>query len=114
MRRLGFALIVVGMVFLLSGIAAVAWSASQANAMSEEDRTLDPEQYDFYVSAQSCSLGSAVIGLIIVAMGLLVGRRPTPAVEKNQRMEANEGALEGAVHSERTVPIRDICEEGLS
>ena len=92
MRPLGIAIMVVGVVFLLSGIAATAWAASQANAMSEEDRTLDPEQYDFYVSAQSCSLGSAVIGLIIVAMGFLVGRRSAPAVEKGQRKEVKGGA----------------------
>ncbi len=76
MRPLGIALIVVGMVFLLSGIAATAWAASQADAMSEEDRVTDPEQYDFYVSARSCSLGSAVIGLVILVIGILVGRRP--------------------------------------
>jgi len=92
MRRLGFALIVVGMVFLLSGIAAVAWAASQANGMSEEDRVTDPEQYDFYVSAQNCSLGSVVIGLIIVAMSFLVGRRSASAVEKDQGKEVKEGA----------------------
>ena len=83
MRRLGLALLVVGLVFLLSGIAAVVWAASQADAMTEEDRVTDPEQYDFYVSAQSCSLGSVVIGLIIVAMGFLVGRRSASAVEKD-------------------------------
>jgi len=75
MRPLGIAIIVVGIVFLLSGIAATAWAASQANAMSVEDRALDPEQYDFYVSAQSCSLGSAVIGLITMVTGILVGRQ---------------------------------------
>jgi uncharacterized membrane protein len=73
MRRLGLAVAVVGMVFLLSGVVAVAWAADQANAMSEEDRALDPEQYDFYASAQSCSLGCVVIGLIIAAIGILVG-----------------------------------------
>jgi len=75
MRPLGIAIIVVGIVFLLSGIAATAWAASQANAMSVEDRALDPEQYDFYVSAKSCSLGSTVIGLIILVAGILVGRQ---------------------------------------
>lgn len=83
---------IVGGIFLLSGIAATAWAASQANAMSEEDRTLDPELYDFYCSAQSCSLGSAVIGLIIVATGILTGRQPAPAARKDQGKEAKEGA----------------------
>ena len=92
MRRLGFASIAVGMVFLLSGIAVVAWAASQANTMSEEDRTPDLEQYDFYVSAQSCSMGSVIIGLIIVAMGFLVGRRSASAVKKDQGKEVKEGA----------------------
>ncbi len=92
MRRLGFALTVVGMVFLLSGIAAVAWTASQANAMSGEDRAIDPEQYDFYVSAQSCSLGSVIIGLLIVAMGFLLGRRPASAVKKDQGKDVKEGS----------------------
>jgi len=91
MRRLGIALIVVGMVFLLSGIAAVAWAASQANAMSAEDKALDPGQYDFYVSAQSCSMGCAVVGLIIVTLGILIGRRSAPTVEKNQGRAAKEG-----------------------
>jgi len=76
MRRLGLALIALGLVFLVSGIAAVAWAAGQADAMSEEDRALDPEQYDLYVSAQSCSLGGVIIGLVIAALGILVGRRP--------------------------------------
>ena len=75
MRPLGIAIIVVGVVFLLSGIAATAWAASQANAMCVEDRALDPEQYDFYVSAKSCSLGSALIGLITMVIGILVGRQ---------------------------------------
>lgn len=76
MRRLGLVLVALGLVFLVSGIAAVAWAAGQADAMSVEDRALDPEQYDFYVSAQSCSLGSVIIGLVIAAMGILVWRRP--------------------------------------
>lgn len=80
------------MVFLLSGIAAVAWAAGQANAMSEEDKALDPVQYDFYVSAQSCSMGSAVIGLIIVAIGILIGRRHEPAGKKSQGEKCREGA----------------------
>lgn len=84
MRRLGLALIVVGMVFLLSGIAAAVWAASQADAMSEEDRVTDPEQYDFHVSAQNCSLGSAVIGLIIMAIGILVGRQPQGSFKGRQ------------------------------
>ncbi len=92
MRRLGLALILLGMVFLLSGIAAVAWAASQTNAMTAEDRVTDPEQYDFYVSAQNCSLGSAVIGLIIVAVGVFVARRSVTAVEKDQGKEVKEGA----------------------
>jgi len=75
MRRLGLALVALGLVFLVSGIAAVAWAAGQADAMSAEDRALDPEQYDFYVSAQSCSLGSVMIGLVIAVMGILVRRR---------------------------------------
>ncbi|HEX7392926.1 MAG TPA: hypothetical protein VF374_08275 [Thermoplasmata archaeon] len=79
MRRLGLAVIAVGFVFLLSGIAAVAWAVTEANAMNEEDRALDPAQYDFYVSAQSCSLGCAVIGLAIIALGFLVGRKPKGA-----------------------------------
>ncbi len=87
MRHSGIALMVVGMVFLLSGIAATAWAASQASAMSEEDRALDPEQYDFYCSAQSCSLGSAVLGLVIVATGILIGRRPALSVRKDQGKE---------------------------
>lgn len=82
---------IVGGIFLLSGIAATAWAASQANAMSEEDRTLDPEQYEFYCSAQSCSLGSVVIGLIIVATGILIGRRPALAARKIQGKEKKEG-----------------------
>jgi uncharacterized membrane protein len=94
MRRLGIVIMVVGMVFLLSGIAAVAWAASQASAMSEEDRALDPEQYDFYFIAQSCSLGSAVIGMMIVTIGFLVGRRSTPAVKKGQVKEVEEGLRE--------------------
>ncbi|MEW5747707.1 MAG: hypothetical protein AB1793_02820 [Candidatus Thermoplasmatota archaeon] len=84
MRRLGIALMAVGGIFLLSGIAATAWAASHANAMSEEERAADPELYDFYTSAQGCSLGSAVIGMIIVAMGIIVGRRAGAAVEENQ------------------------------
>lgn len=92
MGRLGIVIILVGMVFLLSGIAAVAWAANQADAMSEEDRALEPEQYDFYVSAQSCSLGSAVIGLMIVAMGFLVGKRPALAVKNDQGKEVEGGA----------------------
>lgn len=76
MRRLGLALIAMGLVFLVSGIAAVVWAAGQADAMSVEDRTLDPEEYDFYVSAQSCSLGCTVIGLMIAGIGVLVWRRP--------------------------------------
>lgn len=88
MRRLGIALIVVGMVFLLSGIAAVAWAAGQASAMNQEDRALDPEQYDFYVSAQGCSLGCAVIGLIVVALGALIGRLlPIPTVNEGGEKE---------------------------
>jgi uncharacterized membrane protein len=92
MRRSGIALMMVGVVFLLSGTAATAWAASQAGAMSEEDRALDPEQYDFYCSAQSCSLGSAVIGLVIVTMGILVGRRPALSVRKDQGEEEQAGA----------------------
>lgn len=91
MRPLGIAMIVVGMVFLLSGIAATVWAVGQANAMSEEERALDPVQYDFYVSAQSCSLGSALIGLISMAIGFFVGRRPAPAVKKNHQKEVREG-----------------------
>lgn len=88
MRRLGLALMAVGMVFLLSGIAAVAWAASQASAMSEEDRALDPGQYDFYVSAQSCSLGCAVIGLTIAALGVLVERLlPKPTADGSRGEE---------------------------
>lgn len=88
MRRLGIALILVGMVFLLSGIAAVVWAASEASAMTDEDRELDPEQYDFFVSAQGCSLGCAVIGLTIVAVGVLAGRLlPTPAVKDGREKE---------------------------
>lgn len=84
MRRLGLVIIVIGTMFLLSGIAAISWAASQANAMSEEDKALDPEQYDFYCSAQSCSLGSVIIGLIIVAIGVLIGGRTvTIAEERN-------------------------------
>jgi len=94
MRRLGIALMVVGMVFLLSGIAAVAWAASQASAMSEEDRIMEPELYSFYCSAQSCSMGSAVIGMMIVIVGFLVGRRSTPAVKKGQMKEVGEGLRE--------------------
>jgi len=44
MRHLGLALLFVGIVFLLCGIAAVAWAAIQANAMSEEDRVTSPQQ----------------------------------------------------------------------
>jgi hypothetical protein len=94
MRRSGIVIMVVGMVFLLSGIAAVAWAANQASAMSEEDRTLDPEQYSFYCSAQSCSLGSAVIGMIIVTMGFLVGRRGKSVVKKGQMEAVEEGSGE--------------------
>jgi len=79
MRRLGLAVIVAGMVFLLSGAAAVLWAVGQADAMNEEDIALDPAQYDFYVSAKSCSLGCAAIGLAIIALGFLVGRKPEGA-----------------------------------
>jgi len=91
MRRSGLVLMVVGFVFLLSGVAAVAWAASQASAMSEEDKALDPEQYDFYVSAQNCSMGSVIIGLIITVIGVIVGRRKGHAVEESQGRLRTEG-----------------------
>jgi hypothetical protein len=94
MRRLGLSLIVVGLVFLLSGIAAVTWAASQANAMSADDRVLDPDQYDFYVSAQSCSLGCALIGMIILAIGFLAARWNARPADKDQGREAEGGGLE--------------------
>lgn len=92
MRPLGIALIMVGMVFLLSGVAAAAWARGQANAMSEEDRAADPVQHDFFVTAQNCSLGGAVIGLIVVAIGFLVALRSGSAVKKDKGKEVKEGA----------------------
>lgn len=83
--RWGFALIAVGMVFILSGVAAAAWAVGQADAMTEEERLQDPVQYDFYVSAEVCSLGSIVIGLVIAAIGVLgvfVGRRHATVVKE--------------------------------
>ena len=91
MRRLGLVLIIVGMVFLLSGIVAAAWAANQANGMDAEDRALDPDQYDFYVSAQYCSMGSAVIGLILFVIGYFVGRAPAPASKEGQAKEDKKG-----------------------
>jgi uncharacterized membrane protein len=94
MRRLGSAVIVIGMVFLLSGIAATAWAASQVSAMTEEDRALNPESYDFYCSAQNCTLGSAVIGLIIITIGVLIGRRTATIAKETKGEEPNEGDSE--------------------
>jgi uncharacterized membrane protein len=94
MRRLGIVIIVIGMVFLLSGVAATAWAAGKASAMSDEDRALDPESYDFYCSAQNCSLGSVIIGLFIVATGVLIGRRTATISREGIGREPNEGGLE--------------------
>ncbi len=108
MRSLGIVIVLVGMVFLLSGAAAAVWAASQAGAMSEEDRAADPVQYDFYVSAQSCSLGSVVIGLMVMAMGFLVGRRPASAGKNGQ----GEGAGGRLGPSDRAESTRDPSGEG--
>lgn len=87
MRPLGIAMVLAGMVFLLSGVAATTWAVSQADAMSAEDRALDPEQYDFYVSAQSCCMGCAAIGLVILAVGILIGGRSGSTAKKEQGLE---------------------------
>ena len=101
MRRLGLAVIAVGLVFLLSGAAAVAWASSQASAMSEDERASDPEQYDFYCSAQSCSLGSVAIGMVIVAIGVLIGIRPVHAAREHQG-EVPEEVTQGTSDAERS------------
>lgn len=92
MRRLGIALIAAGSVFLLSGIVAVAWATSRADAMSEEQKALDPGQYDFYVSAQSCSLGSVILGLVIIVIGFLAWRQSATAAKRGQAMEVKVGS----------------------
>ena len=81
MKRLGIALIIVGVILLQVGIIGFAWFAG----LDEGDRV------NSYVAAQFLSVGWAVFGLVVVFIGYVVGTRPRKAVADSQVKEEKKG-----------------------